>query len=156
MSHQLLNGGYHNDYLYGGPGNDTLRGEHGHDTLFAETGNDRLYGGDGDDILVGYSSQSSYIEWDELWGGAGYDRFVLGDSSRAFYEGGWAGIKDWDYLRDFIQVHGSVNQYNLQYQNYYGTSALDTGIYYNNNSHNLIGIVIDSTNVNLHRDFVFK
>lgn len=148
-----------NDILYGGWNEDILYGEKGNDILYGGTYGDALYGGEGNDTLVGFDSQNSYIEWDAFYGGPGSDTFVLGDSSKVFYAttsnavgDGWVKILDWDYISDYIQVHGSASQYKLQSNNWYGTSALDMGIFYGNN---LIGIVEDSTNINFVRDFKF-
>lgn len=142
-----------NNNLSGDCGDDILDGRYGNDVLYGGFGGDQLYGGEGNDTLIGFDSQVSYIEWDSFSGGPGSDHFVLGDSSKVFYASdGWALIQDWDYTSDWIQVHGSANEYQLQFQNWYGTAALDTGIFYDNN---LIAIVQDSTNVLKERDFTF-
>jgi Ca2+-binding RTX toxin-like protein len=155
----IVDGGDGNDNLFGGWNDDTLYGGKGDDLLYGGTYGDILYGGEGNDSLIGFDSQSSWIEWDTFYGGAGSDTFVLGDSSKVFYattsnaySDGWVLIKDWDYTSDYIQVYGSSNQYKLQSNNWYGTYALDMGIFYGNN---LIGIVEDSTNINFARDFNF-
>jgi serralysin len=109
-----------------------------------------LSGSTGNDILNGYSSGTEY---DTLAGGTGSDTFVLGSSTSVYYQGsGYAVITDWDYTSDFIQAHGSSSQYSLVQENWAGTSALDTAIYYGSD---LIGVVQDSTNVQFSRDFLF-
>lgn len=168
VNNDQLYGENGNDRLYGSNGRDTLHGgwhddvlygKNGDDLLYGGTYGDVLYGGEGRDRLIGFDARYSAIEWDEFHGGAGGDYFVLGNASKAFYAAkgsgqsdGWARIKDWDWTNDWIEVHGSANQYRLTRHNWGGSSTLDTGIVYNNN---LICIVEDSTNVYLERDFMF-
>ena len=134
----------------GGTGRDTLIGGSGNDSLVGGSGNDSLSGGTGNDILNGYSSGTEY---DTLAGGTGYDTFVLGSSTSVYYQGsGYAVITDWNYQYDYIQAKGSSSQYSLRQENWAGTSALDTAIYYGSD---LIGVVQDSTNVQFTRDFLF-
>ena len=145
-----LVGGSGNDSLSGGAGRDTLIGDSGNDSLLGGTGNDSLSGGTGNDILNGYGSGTEY---DTLAGGTGSDTFVLGSSTSAYYQGlGYAVISDWNYQYDYIQAYGSSTQYTLAQENWAGTSALDTAIYYGSD---LIGVVQDSTNVQFARDFIF-
>lgn len=81
---------------------------------------------------------------------------------------GYAVIQDWDprvldptaldLEFDSIQLAGNASQYRLQFSsvNGIGTNAQDTEIFFNqNNTWERIGIVKDSINVNLNRDFVF-
>ncbi|HEY9669178.1 MAG TPA: calcium-binding protein [Coleofasciculaceae cyanobacterium] len=150
-------GGYGNDYLNGEVGNDTLNGYDGDDTLLGMGGNDYLDGGAGIDRLDGYASSGT--EYDTLTGGGGKDYFVLGGSwgvsysGNDYYQGGYATITDWNWEHDLIEVSGSIYQYSLSYDNYgIGSSAYnDTAIWYGND---LIGIVQDSTNVSIARDFI--
>ena len=99
-----LNGGDGADYLVGEEGSDTLRGGDGNDTLYAafhlntsrtdagstnwlfgEEGNDTLVGGHGRDIMDGGNGDDVLnsreddrgVGGDELYGGAGNDRFGL-------------------------------------------------------------------------------
>ena len=156
----ILNGNQGDDILYGNQGDDTLRGGRGIDTLKGGGGDDILYGGKGDDILYGgrgddrlngYSAGGT--EYDTLVGGNGFDTFVLGDSFGVSYQGeSYATIQDWDYQRDFIEVVGSSEQYSLGFDNLSGDSQSDTLIYFQDD---LIGVVQDSTNVNIFRDFFF-
>ncbi len=113
--------------------------------------NDMLVGGGGNDRLDGYATSGT--EYDQLVGGAGNDTFVLGGNWGVSYQGaGFATIEDWDWTSDYIEVFGSSNQYNLLYENLIGTLAPDTAIYYGTD---LIGVVQDSTNVAMARDFIF-
>lgn len=129
------------NFLQGGSGNDFLSGGSGHDTLIGGSGNDRL---------VGYAGGTEY---DVLAGGIGVDTFVLGNSSSTFYQGNdYARITDFDWRNDYIQVKGTSRQYSLQSGNWFGSSALDTAIFFGSDA---VGVVQDSTNVNFTRDFVF-
>lgn len=140
------------DVISGGGGNDQIWGEGGDDVLFGGAKNDVLYGGSGNDWLQG-SSRVGSRERDYLYGGAGTDRFILGSSEGSFYWGGGrAIIKDWNAEDDYIQLGSTNGRYEAKFQGLSGSSALDTGIYLNNR---LVGIVEDSTNVNLQRDAIF-
>lgn len=153
--------GIYNDSLYGESGNDRLLGYGGNDFLVGGSGNDSLNGGSGNDALRGFSGGYNR-EIDALIGGQGGDTFMLGDATGVFYLGGrnssnrdasYGLIKDWNSQVDHIQVYGNANSYRLvQNRNWFGSSANDTGIYIGSD---LIGVVQDSTNVNLSRDFVF-
>jgi Ca2+-binding RTX toxin-like protein len=150
-----------NDVLYGGSGNDTIYGYGGDDFLSGRAGNDRLYGGDGNDrlydggggndylsggngndILNGYGAKTG--EYDTLVGGAGSDTFLLGDrTSGVFYQGtGYTTITDFRSGVDKIELRSG--NYTLQYKNWSGSSAMDTGIYYGSD---LIAVLQDTTNV---------
>lgn len=144
-------GGAGNDTLVGNGASNYLEGGSGNDTLFGWGGNDMLVGGGGNDRLDGYATSGT--EYDQLVGGAGNDTFVLGGNWGVSYQGaGFATIEDWDWTSDYIEVFGSSNQYNLLYENLIGTLAPDTAIYYGTD---LIGVVQDSTNVAMARDFIF-
>lgn len=139
----VLVGGPLNDNLYGEQGSDYLYGRDGNDSLFGGSGNDELYGENGNDTLKGFGGTT--YEYDILSGGAGADKFILGDSWGAYYSGdgygGYAIIKDFNYAEgDKIQLFGSLNYYEVKTENFSGTSALDTTIYYQND---LIGVVED-------------
>ena len=159
----LLKGGGGDDYLYGGSENDTLYGESGNDILYGESGNDYLSGwsgndylsgGNGNDILDGYAETGT--EFDTLLGGAGADTFVLGGPSWgiSYLGSGHATITDFYWAEgDKFQVTGNASNYSLGYsQDLSGSTALDTGIYYNGD---LIAVVQDTTNVLLPNDFIF-
>ncbi|MBD1891573.1 calcium-binding protein [Coleofasciculus sp. FACHB-SPT9] len=147
-----LDGSYDDDQLYGEEGDDILgnaflQGEPGNDKMYGGRGNDELYGGDGDDLLNGYGGGSFY-EHDTLMGGANADQFILGTKETAFYFGNgnfsYATVVDFHKSQgDKIQVYGVKNDYRLDtLQNFSGSSALDTAIYYKND---LIGVVEDKT-----------
>ena len=131
-----LYGGQDDDYLDGGKNNDRLYGEAGNDNLYSGDGDDKLYGGQKDDnleagkghdnlygeagrdILNGTDSQAAgYGEYDKLSGGAGEDRFILGDSDRGYYNsltwGDYATIKDFSLSEDVVQLHGDRANYSL-------------------------------------------
>jgi serralysin len=144
-------GGAGNDLIIGNDCANVLEGGAGNDTLLGMSGNDILVGGDGGDRLDGYGTTGT--EYDELYGGAGSDTFILGGSWGVSYQGlGYATIKDWDLTSDYIKVLGSGDGYTLQHENLSGSAALDTSIYYGSD---LIGVVEDSTNVYIERDFIF-
>jgi len=179
-----LQAGSGNDWLFGGSGNDTLFGMAGNDSLAGHEGNDYLSGGRGNDVLIGGSGNdqllggdgNDYLEafWngisnqpnqnqvDLLEGGAGFDRFILGGSWGVSYLGtGNAVIKDFNYTQDKIQVRRSNfslpfgisrSQYRLGTGNWGGTSARDTTLYHGNDP---IALILDTTNVNIARDFIF-
>ena len=130
------------DYLYGGAGNDGL---------FGENGDDILFGGSGDDWLEGTSNIYT-SDRDELWGGFGFDYFVLGVGQDVFYQGsGYATIKDWTGGIDAIAVGGIAENYSISTGSISGGAAADTEIYYNND---LIAVLEDTTDL-YGSDFVF-
>ncbi len=162
-----------NDSMYGDDGDDTLLGYDGddyldggtgNDSLLGEAGTDTLVGGSGDDTLNGYGGTTG--EYDVLSGdysfsqpgvqdsSDGTDTFVLGDASGAFYLGeGHATITDFYWFEgDNFQVYGSESDYSLGFQNWSGSSEVDTLIYYQSD---LIGVVQDTTNVIASWDFTF-
>lgn len=153
-----LDGGSGEDSLYGGAGDDELIGGLNNDWLYAGTGSDELIGGSGNDYLDGYGNTES--EYDTLTGGSDADKFVLGNAGRftPYYLGnGYATITDFSRLQgDKIQLVdaglGDKNNYSLGTNNWGGTSALDTGIFYKGN---LIGVVHDVTNMSFASDFTF-
>ena len=53
---------------------------------------------------------------------------------------------------DYIQAYGMSDFYSLSTGSWSGTSALDTGIFFEND---LIAVVQDTTNVEFTRDFNF-
>lgn len=64
-----------------------LNGGRGNDSVFGGTGSDRLFGDEGDDVLTGADATvgRGVGEIDQLTGGVGRDRFVLGATGGAFY-----------------------------------------------------------------------
>lgn len=131
-----LNGGSGNDRLLGGSGsdrlfgeigNDSLDGGAGNDTLTGGTGNDTLRGGAENDVLLGVFTNSplppGFGETDNLTGGTGADRFVLGNATTAFYDdnntttpglGDLAIITDFNPSQDRIELKGAPEDYRLQ------------------------------------------
>ncbi|WP_019500309.1 beta strand repeat-containing protein [Pseudanabaena sp. PCC 6802] len=128
VNDDIIVGGTGNDSLTGTAGNDTISGLGGLDTLSGLAGNDSINGGDGNDILIGGLGNDTLLggngndtltgadptsgfglnEIDRLTGGAGSDRFILGDSTRTYYFGN--GISDYVLITDFgagdvIQTH---------------------------------------------------
>lgn len=143
-------GNTQDDFISGDAGNDQLLGFRGDDHLVGGRGNDTLNGGDGNDRIDGYATSGR--DYDSLYGGEGYDRFVLGGSWGVSYRGlGFATIKDWNAATDFIEVQGNTSRYQLRRENWAGSRAMDTAIYYRGD---LIGVVQDTTNVQISRDFV--
>ncbi len=140
-----------NDYLSGGSGNDLLIGLEEFDILV---------GGAGDDVLIGPNLDASNPgagEYDNLIGGSGADIFVLGDSTKAYYQGlASAEIYDFNANQgDKIRVFGSASDYSLSYTQYDGDfppSPDDTGIIFRGD---VIGVVHNTTDVFISRDFDF-
>ncbi|RUT08285.1 hypothetical protein DSM106972_014530 [Dulcicalothrix desertica PCC 7102] len=129
---------------------ENIIGSSGNDQLYGNAANNRLNGGAGNDYLSGYGGGTEY---DTLTGGSGSDTFALGNSSGVFYRGsGYATITDFSAGFDKIAVRGIANQYSLRTVSGVGGSNYDTAIYFGND---LIGVVQDTTNVNLSRDFRF-
>ena len=153
----IIAGGNGDDILYGCGGSDRILGQNGDDYLVGGSGDDSLLGGAGNDVLDG---SGFWQDFDVLTGGTGADYFILG-SDRVYYRGdGFATITDFSSTQgDGIQLLGDSSQYQLRQENLVGTGALDTSIYYVGNgfgfTDNLIGVVQDSVNVSLDRDFVF-
>lgn len=149
------------DSITGNSGNNRLEGRDGDDTLNGRGGNDRLIGGAGNDRLTGANTSSGFGrgEIDTLTGGSGDDIFVLGavinGSDVVFYNdansstggtGDYALITDFGFAgdtfsrgEDRIQLAGSRSNYSL------GASpsglASGTGIFFNNGTSELIGIL---------------
>jgi Ca2+-binding RTX toxin-like protein len=150
---------------YGNDRNNKIVGNSKNNSLIGELGNDTLIGGAGNDSLNGYGeslNSSAQIDW--LEGDSGADKFILGGSWGVSYVesgDGYAVIKDWNAGQgDKIEVFNSPGgRYSLvQTRNVLGSSAKDTEIYFTdaNNNRDRIGIVKDTTNVSLSRDFVFS
>lgn len=161
-----------NDNLIGSEGNNVLSGNHGNDTVDGGLGDDHLLGDAGNDVLIGGkqyigiisdpNSGSAYITWvdrDTVTGGSGADTFVIGDRYHSYYQGtGVATITDFNGVEgDVIQLYGaqSANPTFKSYggfkahtldltQNYGGSVALDTAIYYGGD---LIAVVLDNTSL---------
>ncbi len=100
-----------------------------------------ITGNSGENRLNGYGTSLSDIsQFDILIGGAGRDRFVLGEGSNPYYVesgDGYAIIQDWepgfDSLQTAFVTGGSYTVRHVAVANM-GDSRLDTEIYYNNGS----------------------
>ena len=144
-----FDGGQGDDFLDGRVGNDSLTGSTGNDSLVGGTGNDFLSGGCGNDTLRGVVGDiSNYMvgsgEIDTLSGGAGIDRFILGEKGflrygpilSVFYDDNnttttgttdYALIQDFDLSQDVIQLLGAADDYILGSTS--GSLPAGTGIY---------------------------
>ncbi|WP_013334894.1 beta strand repeat-containing protein [Gloeothece verrucosa] len=140
----VLNGGNDGDALFGGIGNDILNGD---------AGNDYLSGGNGNDTLQG--TNNGVGERDPLEGGTESDRFILGDTTKIFYDDGnstlagsndYAQINDFNPTEDIIQLNGSSNNYLLT------VSGSNTNLYINKpgtEPDELIAIIQNQTGLSL-------
>lgn len=150
QGNDTITGNIGDDLLRGGRGDDSLIGINGDDYLVGGIGNDSLLGGAGNDILDG---SGFWHDVDILTGGVGADTFVLGNQ-RVYYRGdGYATITDFNSIEgDTIQVLGNSSQYELRQEDLGGTSIYYVG---NGFGNQLIGVVQDSVDVSLDRDFNF-
>ena len=128
-ANNIINTGAGNDtvtILASATGNYTIHGNEGNDAIIGGTGLDTLYGDIGNDILLGFNPNSSTLgrgTIDNFNGGAGSDRFVLGDSNWIGYDDGSntaSGVADYANIADFkssegdvIQLRGSSSDYLL-------------------------------------------
>ena len=115
-----------NDSIIGGEGNDLLLGESGNDTIRGGNGNDTLDGGVDSDILIGVNPNSSnpgFNEIDRFQGGAGSDKFILGDATWIAYDdrnSATEGTSDYGLILDFtsgedvIQLQAPRTNYSLE------------------------------------------
>ncbi|NJM61578.1 MAG: hypothetical protein HC849_17450 [Oscillatoriales cyanobacterium RU_3_3] len=158
-----LDGGKNNDSLDGGEGNDNLSGGKGEDTLIGGKGNDNLKGGKGKDILTGVDPNAvnaGFSEIDILTGGRERDKFILGDTTKFYYNDGndadlglsdYALIADFQKGKDSIQLHGTKSNYILSES----PVGLPTGIgifYQTPDKNELIGIVQGVSGLSLDLD----
>ncbi|MEH1940584.1 MAG: calcium-binding protein [Nostoc sp.] len=165
-ANNTLNSGAGNDTLDGNLGNDILNGGDGNDSLQGGPGNDVLNGGPGDDILIGTFPGSALPpgigETDNLTGGGGVDRFILGDAENVFYDdnnttspgfGDLASINDFDSSQDRIELKGVPQDYRLQVVGSNTRIFLDKPTGEQDES---IGVVLGKTNLSLDSDnFLF-
>jgi hypothetical protein len=91
--HNVMTGNMGNNHLWAGEGNDTLIGGLGADHLFGESEADHLIGIEATfDPIRKRVNASTFSpgrnEIDQLTGGAGRDRFILGESGLAYYNDG--------------------------------------------------------------------
>ncbi|MEH1940583.1 MAG: pre-peptidase C-terminal domain-containing protein [Nostoc sp.] len=160
---ETINGTSKNDTLDGNFGNDILNGANGNDSLQGGPGNDILNGGSGNDILIGVWPGSPLPpgvgETDDLIGGSGVDRFILGNAENVFYNdnnilspgfGDYVTINDFDSSQDRIELKGPPQDYRLKG---FGGS---TQILLNTEQDEIIGAVQGRTNLRLDSDdFLF-
>ena len=93
----------------------------GNDIITGNGGNDTISGGAGDDIINGTDEiVAGYYEKDVLIGGAGADKFILGNANQAYYATAgnqdYAVIEDFDSNLDTLQLYGSAVDYQQQQQ----------------------------------------
>lgn len=125
------------------PNDDAVIGNGLDNTLQGGTGTDVLTGQGGNDILIGVdplSDSAGTGEFDVLNGGAGRDRFVLGDVASIFYEGdGFATIEDFG-RGDSLQLTGGISDYNVTADSIFlaGTDDQIAAISGNFNPNNLV------------------
>jgi Ca2+-binding RTX toxin-like protein len=94
-----VDGTQNDDIIVGNNEANTINGNGGNDSLTGAGGNDAITGRDGNDTVSGTdSSVRGAGELDTLTGGAGGDKFILGDASGAYYraqgDGDFASITD--------------------------------------------------------------
>ena len=161
-ANNIINAGAGNDtvtILASATGNYTIHGNEDNDTITGGTGIDTLYGDIGNDILSGFNPNSSTLGQgtiDNFNGGAGSDRFVLGDSNWIGYDDGSntsAGVADYANIADFkssendvIQLRGSSTDYLL------ATVGADTQILINKagaEPDELIGVIRNQAGLSL-------
>jgi Ca2+-binding RTX toxin-like protein len=95
-----VSGTQNKDIIIGNNSANTINGNDGDDALTGSGGSDLITGGGGNDTLSGTDSSARGIgELDTLEGGIGTDKFVLGDSSGAFYK--TQGNNDFAKINDF-------------------------------------------------------
>ncbi|MBG1260248.1 calcium-binding protein [Nostoc commune] len=166
-SNNTLNGGGGDDTLDGNNGNDILNGGDGNDSLQGGPGNEVLNGGAGNDILIGVFPGSPLPpglgEIDNFTGGAGADRFILGDALNVFYDdnnttnpgfGDFASITDFDSSQDQIELKGTPLDYRLQVASGSTRIFLDKQ---GTEQDEIIGILQGKTNLRLDSDdFLFN
>jgi len=111
--------------IVGTGANDNITTGDGNDFLYGGEGNDTLIGGDGNDIIIGVNPNGvnpGRGEVDILTGGAGSDRFILGDTSWIGYDDGntattgnndYAQIIGFNSLEDKVQLKGAASDYLL-------------------------------------------
>ncbi len=134
-------------FLTGGSGNDELLGGNLNDELTGNSGNDTLIGGAGDDFINGYtflvSSVSDGEDLDIFTGGAGADKFILGQKNINYLGTGHATITDFSLEQgDKINLYSSADLYNLQLGSFGGSGSIqDTAIY---SGTDLVGVVHDA------------
>ncbi len=161
-ANNIINAGAGNDtvtILASATGNYTIYGNEGNDAIMGGNGLDTLYGDIGNDILLGFNPNSSTLgrgTIDNFNGGAGSDRFVLGDSNWIGYDDGSntsAGVADYANIADFNSGEGDVIQLSGSSSNYLLTTVgADTQILIDKpgvEPDELIGVIRSQTNLSL-------
>ncbi len=124
-----LTGTKEDDNIFGLGGNDKIEALDGDDHLTGGSGNDHLYGGQGDDSLNGTDDVAlGRWEVDNLTGGVGGDRFILGNINQTYYFGNQWGdfaiVNDFTVGEDLVVLHGSADQYVIETNLAQNTSTL--------------------------------
>ena len=118
------------------------------DTIIGNSHDNILQGNGGNDVLIG-SNQNYYTEEiDILTGGEGADRFVLGDSVQAYYQGdSFAKITDFEsWEGDRLVVFGTAADYTVsEFEG--GTNIAYQG--------DIVAFIVNTTEVDLNADFEF-
>lgn len=162
-----ITGSLGRDSLFGGADRDQLFGRENSDFLDGGDGSDRLFGGTGNDVVVG-GSGGDFIQGTDQIVGAGRgeidilsgfeavssrDTFVLGNSSRVFYDDGndsTQGNNDLGVIEGFedgsdrIQLHGRVDYRLENVSNLPGSGFSGVGVFVDNpgsNADELIGVI---------------
>ena len=154
-----LSGGISNNIL------DASAFSSGSVILRGEAGNDTLIGGTKDDVLIGINASDTAPglgELDTLTGGAGADKFILGDANWIGYDDGnstingtgdYATITDFVSSTDIIQLQGSRSSYRLE------TAGSNTNLYIDKSGtepEELIAVIQNVTGLDIHSSaFVF-
>ncbi|AFY57974.1 putative calcium-binding protein [Rivularia sp. PCC 7116] len=84
-----IEGTENDDSLTGNDKRNRISGNGGNDVLIGGLESDTLFGGSGNDTLTGSDptvSQTPGSERDELTGGSGIDKFILGNEKGSFYD----------------------------------------------------------------------
>jgi Ca2+-binding RTX toxin-like protein len=97
-------------------GISNLIGSAFNDEIIGSRRSNTLDGRSGDDLLAGTTSvMAGANEQDVLIGGAGSDRFILGDASQPYYtanrDDDYVVIQDFDASEDVVQLHGVASDY---------------------------------------------
>lgn len=132
----LMTGGFGTDRMTGGNGIDTLYGGGGRDYMYGGEGRDYFYGGAGNDVM--YCTPGDAV----VQGGAGRDTVIFDPTAGNTRAADGAPILFNDFTQqDSIQLVGSSDSYSLRtVDTTFGSSATDTGLYFQNQ---LVGIFQD-------------
>ncbi|MEA5530490.1 cadherin domain-containing protein, partial [Dolichospermum sp. UHCC 0684] len=147
------------DVIVGTSDSEGISGRDGNDNISGGAGNDQLSGQEGNDTLIGVNSTSATPgkgEVDVLTGGAGSDRFILGDFNWIGYDDGLsnnAGTNDYAQINDFNTSEGDIIQFKGASTDYLlVVSGADTRIFIDKpgtEPDELIGIIKNQTGLSL-------